>query len=67
MSIFVSVHADTKTVTHDDTLSESNGRLIVWTAVQTSEGQVTFYFKSKEDRMDFWNTVAQGASTELEP
>ena len=59
MAMYVSMHGGNYTFVH----MENEGT--IWTKIESPSGDMTLFFKTVEERMEFWASVAQGASIEL--
>lgn len=59
MSMHATMHGDNYTFDH----REHDGA--TWTRLETASGSTTLFFNTHQERMEFWASVAQGASIEL--
>lgn len=59
MAMYVSMPGGNFTFRH----LENEGT--IWTTLQSPSGETTLFFKTVQERMEFWASVAQGASIEL--
>jgi hypothetical protein len=60
MAMYVSMHGGDYTFVHLEAIDGTT-----WTKLQSPSGETTLFFNTVQERMEFWASVAQGASLEL--